>query len=251
MKTKRPEAFTLIEILVVIVIIAILASLLVPAVGKGMEKAAMAVDMNNMRQIGEGISAFTGENSGRLPNIGIEVPGASSSNRPVAENFTESVDRMYPPDKQFSSASLYNWNRRPLWFSKAYAKMPTNGSYDPKTQYYWGLAYGMNYYLYNTATNSAVPTSIKGFDGYIARAPNLSKLVLVGERNRNGGSFLIPNTAPEYKNNVQTEYRVSRDGKAYYLFADYHIELIEGDQSTIAHPEYMKYSPTNRLYYAW
>ena len=109
----------------------------------------------------------------------------------------------------------------------------------------------MNYYLYNTATNSAVPTSIKGFDGYIARIPNLSKLVLVGERNRRDGSFFVPNKVPESKNNVETEYRVSRDGKAYYLFADYHIELIEGDQSTIAHPEYMKYSPTTRLYYAW
>ena len=251
MKSRSSQAFTLIEILVVVVILAILATLLLPAVGKGMEKAAMAVDLNNMRQIGQGISAFTGENNGRLPNITIEVPGASSSNRPVAENFTESGDRMLSPDKQFSAACLYNWNRRPAWFSKTYAKMPTNGTYDPKTQYYWGLAYGMNYYLYNTATNSPVSDSIKGFDGYVSRVPSLSKLVLVGERNRNGGSFMTPNTPPEYKKNVQTEYRVSRDGKAYYLFADYHIELIEGDQSTVAHPEYLKYSPTNRLYYAW
>ncbi len=251
MKTENPKAFTLIELLVVIAIIAIVATLLVPSVGKAMEKAAMTTDMNNLRQIGQGIAAFAGENNGRFPNITIEVPGASSSNRPFAENFTESVDRMLAPDKQFSAASLYNWNRRPVWFSKGYAKMPTNGSFDPKTQYYWGLAYGMNYFLYNTASNSAVPTSMKGFDGYAARVPNLSRLVLVGERNRNGGSFFTPNVTPDFKNNVQTEYRISRDGKAYYLFGDYHIELIEGDQSTVAHPEYMKYSPTNRLFYAW
>ena len=57
--------------------------------------------------------------------------------------------------------------------------------------------------------------------------------------------------APDTNNNVKTYYRVSRDGKAYYLFGDYHIELIEGDQSVIAHPEYKTYNPTNRLYYAW
>ena len=258
MKTKEPTAFTLIEILVVIAIIAILAALLFPAVGKAMDKAAMTTDMNNLKQIGQGIAAFAGENNGRLPNIAIEVPGASSSNRPFAENFTESVDRMLPPDSQFSAASLFNFQRRPVWYSKTYAKMPAGQTYfpiggSPSSQacYYWGIAYGMNYYLYNTATNSAVPTSIRGFDGYIARAPNLSKLVLVGERNRKSGSFLIPNKAPEYQNNVETEDRISRNGKAYYLFADYHIELIEGDQSTVAHPEYLTYSPTNRLYYAW
>jgi hypothetical protein len=214
--------------------------------------------MNNLRTIGQGIATFAGENSGRLPNITIEVPGASSSNRPVAENFTEAVDRMLPPDKLFSAASLYNWIRRPVWYSKGYAKMPAGESFVPlggtpasQARYYWGLAYGMNYYLYNTAPSSAVPTSIKGFDGYITRAPNLSKLVLVGERNRKDGSFFVPNKAPQYQKNVETEYRVSRNGKAYYLFADYHIELIEGDQSTVAHPEYLKYSPTNRLYYAW
>ena len=105
----------------------------------------------------------------------------------------------------------------------------------------------MNVYLWE----NAFPLNNPSFDGYLNRAPDRSKLVIVGEKNRNGGHFCDFRTAPAFTNNVQTEYRVSRDGKAFYLFGDYHIELIEGDQSVAAHPEFRTYNPTNRLYYAW
>jgi len=49
--------------------------------------------------------------------------------------------------------------------------------------------------------------------------------------------------APDFSNNVDTYYRVSATAKPIYLFGDYHIELIEGDQSVIAHPEYRSYTP--------
>ena len=168
-------------------------------------------------------------------------------------NFMESVDRMLPPDRVFQTGigggpqSQFNYNRRPVWFSKTYAKMPPGKSFSPP-QYYWGIAWGMNSFLWN---RTATPFSTaRPFEGYVNQAPNLSKLVLVGEQNRGGNEF-DPRKAPDFTNNVDTYYRISRDGKAYYLFADYHVELIEGDQSVIAHPEYKTYNPTNRLYYAW
>lgn len=240
LQTSR-RAFTLTETLIAIAILASLTAMLVPAVGRMRDKAAMTTDMNNLRQIGQGIAAFAQDNDGRIPNSTIPLAGNG------AANFMESVDRTFPPDRSFSQGSQYNYLRRPIWYSKIFAKMPAGQTYNPVTSYYWGLAWGMNVYLWY---NSSPLSGANAFNGYINRAPNLSKLVLVGEKNDAGHEF-DPRISPNPSGNAQTRYRVSRDGKAYYLFADYHIELIEGDQSVIAHPEYKSYSPDNRLYYAW
>ncbi len=236
--------FTLIELLVVVAIIAILAAIAIPAIGKGMEKAAMTADLNNLRQIGTAMAAFAAENNGQIPNKNYPVPGTGTPDR---ESFMEAVDRMMPPDAKFNANSIYNWQRRPVWFSKRYAKMPEGKSFNKDSQYYWGTAWGMNLYLW---WNSS-PLNNPNFDGYLNRAPDRSKLVLIGEKNRNGGHDFDPRTPPTFSPDTETTYRVSRDGKAYYLFADFHVELIEGDQSVATNPSYRNYNPTNRLYYAW
>ena len=60
-------SFTLIELLVVVAIIAILASLLLPAVSAAREKARGAFCINNLNQLGKSMIMYADENNGRTP----------------------------------------------------------------------------------------------------------------------------------------------------------------------------------------
>lgn len=65
---QRPRnVFTLIELLVVIAIIAILAAMLLPALAKARAKAQSTNCVNNMKQIGLGLTMYIDDHDGMMP----------------------------------------------------------------------------------------------------------------------------------------------------------------------------------------
>ncbi|MBL8762886.1 MAG: type II secretion system protein [Phycisphaerae bacterium] len=64
---RRRSAFTLIELLVVIAIVALLISILLPALGRARKAAYMAISLNNIKQINTGSTTYKTDQKGMLP----------------------------------------------------------------------------------------------------------------------------------------------------------------------------------------
>lgn len=76
---KGSPGFTLIELLVVVAILAILASILFPAVSSGLERARTASCVQNLRSLGMAMTLYADDHNGWMPTAAIQqstvVPG--------------------------------------------------------------------------------------------------------------------------------------------------------------------------------
>ena len=112
---KSTRAFTLIELLVVIAIIGLLASLLLPVLGRAQRSARSAACLNNLHQIDLALDLYLQDNNDRLPSCA-QLPSVNT-NLPAVSTMlahylrTKAIfqcpeDRVLFPVEQTS----YEWN---------------------------------------------------------------------------------------------------------------------------------------------
>ena len=116
-----PSAFTLIELLIVMVSIAILAGLLLPVVSKSKELGRSTACLSNLRQIGVALQLYTQDNNNRLPvmyDALFTTNSAPTTNRPtidlVLSNYLGSPRILRCPSDSKNvfeqTGSSYAWN---------------------------------------------------------------------------------------------------------------------------------------------
>jgi prepilin-type N-terminal cleavage/methylation domain-containing protein len=108
---RRTHGFTLVELLVVIGIIAVLLSILLPALSKARAAARESQCSNNIRQLGMGLLMYVNDFRGALPIIG--GSGASSALDNTYYAFNNSNKFAFGAD----SAGLW-WNAIPTYLNQ-------------------------------------------------------------------------------------------------------------------------------------
>ena len=104
MEIWREKKFTLVEMLVVIAIIGILASLLMPALQSALKSSRQVVCANNLRNLGFGMNDYADANNGYLPKM---------TWAPLVAPFLDIKTAPFTyvcPEKEFDNSTLANTN---------------------------------------------------------------------------------------------------------------------------------------------
>src|ERR1044071_1120109 len=113
---ERRAGLTLIDLLVVIAIIALLISLLLPALGAARESGRAAKCLSNQRQIGLAMSMYGNANKDYVPREGVEPLGGPINRPPwacVLRPFIDpDVNDGYDTADKFARAPYYRWPSR-------------------------------------------------------------------------------------------------------------------------------------------
>ncbi|MEI8291325.1 MAG: prepilin-type N-terminal cleavage/methylation domain-containing protein [Verrucomicrobiota bacterium] len=96
---RTGRAFTLVELLTVIAIIALLTALLLPVLGRTKESARATVCLSNLRQIGIALQIYVQENNNKLPML-----------RDVPTNPVEAATNFFPAIHKVLAPHLGNTN---------------------------------------------------------------------------------------------------------------------------------------------
>lgn len=239
MSTRPPpgrQAFTLVELLAVVAILALLAGLLLPVVGRGLERGRTAACASNLRQYGAGALAHAADREGRHPGLARLAAGngtvvwselledggyLNSIKRQDSDN--REGDRLYCPTKRrqaqaFARSYVFNWEASGADLSDANVTGPLGQEFTPPPVH--TPAYG--YYRLGAAVG-ACPR------------PAVMFLILETERHADYAKYQsglpaspplgVDPAFPSWSSSLGF-YAFRHDGRANFLFFDLHLETL-------------------------
>lgn len=178
------KAFTLVELLVVIGIIALLISILLPTLGKARTSAKSVMSLSNLRQVGIGLAQYRVENRGLYPVASY----ASVAGRPRFR-WADAIYSYMKSTEVYMSPQLSDDNRSRM-------NKPFHHTCDPAANpgiiagktIYWG-GYGYNWqYLGNGRTTGGVDVFVAKEGAQIRKS---AQTIAVADTHgsKNGGSM--------------------------------------------------------------
>jgi prepilin-type N-terminal cleavage/methylation domain-containing protein len=178
MCTKR--AFTLVELLVVIGIIALLISILLPTLGRVRQQAVMTKNLSNLRQIGLAIESYRAAFDGRYPRH------SSPSSQVPRTRWVDDVFPFIRSTDVFLSPALTGDETTLLSRPFAHTLDPQTGAAVPGRTLYFG-GYGYNYHYLG---NARTPGGVAAFyaTNREIRVPSRTIAVADTHGSRNGGT---------------------------------------------------------------
>lgn len=196
--------FTLIELLIVIAIIAILASMLLPALKAAREMAKRASCANNLKQFGIAFSSYENDYSEWFPRSSEVYNGTSSGTM-------KQWDMMMA---EYIGYDYYGLGK-PNLFHCAAAEYTTLGSNPPHRS----RGYAMN-------ENLVKEFSGRLFLGKITKVPHPSRLTLLAEINYQGTEHIVGGHASnlEYLQECNKYRQFRHKNGMNVLFTDAHVD---------------------------
>ena len=220
------HAFTLVELLVVISLIALIAGLLLPALSKARRQAKSTVCKNNLRQMGLATMLYGQDNGGRLPYAWGVSHNANTNNFQTLLIPYVLKDRFNADQNTENSDFAKNVFRCPTRLKENHFRSHVNY---PGTGNPWKISYGMNQY-----TSLNFPVSGGGFPS--AKTAKLSDVARPGttlliadlsyELNHPAITYLEPReVGEELYYDVGWRHGMSHpEGHANILLMDMHVE---------------------------
>ncbi|MEP0845286.1 MAG: prepilin-type N-terminal cleavage/methylation domain-containing protein [Phycisphaerae bacterium] len=175
-------AFTLVELMVVVAVIALLIALLLPTLQRARDEARRGVCLNNLRELGRYTGLYAHENHDRMPRSTHSAGFSFADGMPWAFEFYSllSGQRFRQPDDAWWQAL------------NTYFHCPFDPRRSPVRWYETDVAaysYGYNVYFELTAAEVGGPPGSQRTWRLASQAPNPARTLVFGELKSDGSSM--------------------------------------------------------------